>query len=522
MAAAAVLPAWITCSAAPSVAQLVNEFDPVNYSNILAHALYTRQGMNRFAVTGAQHDFCREAIYNEFIRAGLTPRYDWFYFQDESNVKRLACNVVAVKPGVQNPEGEVYVAGGHYDSKSNPGADDNATGVAAILEMARIFSKYQFAKTMVFVAFDCEEIYDLQGSHRLGSLQFVEQNWTDNIAGMISVDMIGWRSSTTPDTAWIYSWAAGFPVTNALAAALKTYGGLSVVGRTSSPDLSDHVAFHNTGVPACLLIESSFSGGNPFYHKIGDFVEQPNYINWDYVGNMARGTIGYFAEVLQPVDVGPTALSLRPQGAGLRLSFTGLPGCGYAVESATNLAAPVWGSISTNTAAADGSVTLVDDSPVSGGQQFFRVRFGSGVPLARTNWQQVIDNTTATVVGTWSVGTSSAIVERYHWNYRFASPGTGQNYVEFRPTIRTSGYYQIYEWHSTGSNRTTEAPLEINSSAGTETIRVNQRLDGARWNLVGTFYFNAGTGNYVRITDGFSAASGSVVMADAIKFVQVQ
>ena len=101
--------------------------------------------------------------------------------------------------------------GSHYDSRENPGADDNATGVGCQLEMARIFAKQYFAKTIVFAIFDSEERWEaVTGKHRLGSLRYVDQHRTDNIKGMISVDMIGWQAPT-PNTITAPASAAGQP-----------------------------------------------------------------------------------------------------------------------------------------------------------------------------------------------------------------------------------------------------------------------------------------------------------------------
>ncbi len=130
----------------------------------------------------------------------------------------------------------------------------------------------------------------------------------------------------------------------------------------------------------------------------------------------------------------------------------------------------------------------------------------------------IIDNPAATIVGSWSTGTTA--VDRYGSDYRFKAQGTGSAYLQYKPTIVTAGNYQIYEWHSIGSNRTTGAPHVISYNGGSVTINVNQQLNGGRWNLLGTFNLVNGAINYVRITDGFTDA-GQVAIADAIKFVYV-
>jgi hypothetical protein len=108
-------------------------------------------------------------------------------------------NIVATLSGVQ-PESKdrIYVVSGHYDScvcsqgmldatSDAPGASDDASGTAAVMEMARVMSKYQFDATIVFMAVAGEE----QGL--LGSTHWVEEAQSRNlkIAGMFTNDIIG-------------------------------------------------------------------------------------------------------------------------------------------------------------------------------------------------------------------------------------------------------------------------------------------------------------------------------------------
>lgn len=98
-------------------------------------------------------------------------------------------NVVATLPGTRTPD-EVVVIGAHFDTVfGSPGADDNASGVAGMLEIARVFAAHPQPATLVFVAFDVEE-YGYDGSRifaddlrRLGR----------TVRAMVSLEMIGYR-----------------------------------------------------------------------------------------------------------------------------------------------------------------------------------------------------------------------------------------------------------------------------------------------------------------------------------------
>ena len=107
----------------------------------------------------------------------------------------ILTNVVATLKGVGNPE-RIYVVSGHYDSMCSsptdavcdaPGANDDASGTAAVVEMARVMSKYKFDATIIFMTVAGEE----QGL--LGAAYFAEQakknNW--NIEAMFTNDIIG-------------------------------------------------------------------------------------------------------------------------------------------------------------------------------------------------------------------------------------------------------------------------------------------------------------------------------------------
>ncbi len=139
-------------------------------------------------------------------------------------------------------------------------------------------------------------------------------------------------------------------------------------------------------------------------------------------------------------------------------------------------------------------------------------------PPPPTNVEVVVDNPSATMVGSWSLGTTSS--GKYGPDYRYKTKGNGAAYLQFTPNIPKAGNYEVSEWHPQGSNRTTNAPHVITCSGGQPTVYVDQQTKGGRWNLLGTHPFAAGTAGSVRITDGFPDA-GQVALADAIKFAEV-
>jgi len=147
----------------------------------------------------------RQWIYDTFQRYRkasdnrLKVKYDQYVEQDNPRIDEPTeiVNVMAVLPGTQlESKDRTYVVSGHYDSRVSdimddtsyaPGANDDASGTAAVMELARVMSKYEFDATIVFVAFAGEE----QGL--LGAKHYAEmaKRRNINISAMITNDIIG-------------------------------------------------------------------------------------------------------------------------------------------------------------------------------------------------------------------------------------------------------------------------------------------------------------------------------------------
>jgi len=362
-----------TLAAPPTVQELVNRFSLTNYQAFLSNRLYTHQGMNRACDYGYEYLLCQISISNEFNHLGFAPVMDRFLFQSPYGPAVLhCCNVLAVKPGLLYPD-ETYLVSGHYDSVDNPGADDDASGVACVLEMARIFSKCYFARTMVFVAFDFEEM-----ERNPGSLHYVNQHLTNNIKGMVSLDMIAHQSSgSLSNTAWVEGRSLMQAIRNDMKTAIETYGdGLIAYLPEAAGNSSDHAPFMDAGFQACCLAEAEWHD-NPNIHKSTDNLEQPDNIDWPYAGKMCKSAIGYFATQLVPLDVTPAALSVtRGDHGSVAVHFSGIPGCKYAIETIPNLANDTWTVMETNTAAlSDGTFDVIDSQAGDRESCFYRARF---------------------------------------------------------------------------------------------------------------------------------------------------
>ena len=182
--------------------------------------------------------------------------------------------VVGELPGLKDPS-KIVIIGGHYDSINfagagapAPGADDDASGVAAVLEIARILSQEKFDHTIRFCAWSGEE-FGLLGSEAYASHL---DNIDADIVGMVQLDMIAYRASgdtrsvdfVTNDTN---------PALNAFAeSCFQTYvPSLPTKSGFLSGGTSDHRSFHNHGFPATFPFED-LGQYSPFIHTGNDTV----------------------------------------------------------------------------------------------------------------------------------------------------------------------------------------------------------------------------------------------------------
>jgi Zn-dependent M28 family amino/carboxypeptidase len=157
------------------------------------------------------------------------------------------------------------IIGGHLDTVAGaPGANDNASGVAVILELARDLAGTRLATGLRLVVFGAEERQP-DGEHHLGSQHLAASfgpGRLRRIRAMISVDMIG------KDAPVIVGWTAGAAQRTAdlllqAATGLGIPAGFRILG-----DVSDHVPFSRAGVPSAVL----WTGPEPNYHTPTDVV----------------------------------------------------------------------------------------------------------------------------------------------------------------------------------------------------------------------------------------------------------
>lgn len=244
------------------------------------------------------------ASYNRYYQsADIENARDWL--QDQFSQLGLATtletididgtagqNIVAEIRGQETPE-KIYIVGAHYDSISEdpnvsaPGAEDNASGTAGLLAIARAFIAHPPKSTIRFIAFSGEE------AGLYGSIQHVDKilRQKEDVRGVLIMDMIGFSKDDDLD-ALIETSSANQDLVHLLKAAGQKYSN----GRIETSFNywgSDHVPFIDNNFNAALLIENDYDEYDD-YHKRTDLVKNLNKDMALMILNMLAGTLGYW------------------------------------------------------------------------------------------------------------------------------------------------------------------------------------------------------------------------------------
>ncbi len=266
--------------------------------SILSHeigsrAYYEVPALNRAA----------EYITTEFTRYGY--KVSSQVFEVRGNEYR---NIFVEISGKTSPD-KIIVIGAHYDTVAGtPGADDNASGIAGLLELARLLSKSSFHRTVHFVAFSLEEPPFFR-TRNMGSYRYAKSlNEADkDVEGMICLEMIGYFTDLEesqhyplPFFRLFYPKKGNFIalVSNIQSKAFLQrvkrsfrkgtdlpVDSLSALSIIPGVDFSDHRSFWRFGYDALMVTDTSFYR-NPYYHGAGDLPETLDY------GRMEKVVIG--------------------------------------------------------------------------------------------------------------------------------------------------------------------------------------------------------------------------------------
>ena len=224
-------------------------------------------------------------------------------------------NIVGIALGARYPTTQNYVLiGAHLDDVPSygyaPGADDNASGVAAMLEAARVMRAYEFENTIRFAAFNAEE-QGLIGSNYLAAEASSEN---DTIIAALCYDMIGYVTAPLLDTMRL-RYTTAVPGCSLFACEFyqtvaDTYTQLKIrpVRYTGTTGSSDHASFWQYGYVSTGGIERVLCPG---YHTVGDTIGPTGFNNLEFATEVIKTAIAVLATLAVPIDSG-TVVSEAP------------------------------------------------------------------------------------------------------------------------------------------------------------------------------------------------------------------
>ncbi len=238
----------------------------------------------------------------QFAAAGYQVR-EQSYLADNKQVS----NIWVEKKGSLHPE-EIVVIGAHYDSPpGSPGADDNASGTAAVLELARLFRDRKPARTIRFVTFVNEEPPFFQ-TKLMGSRVFAAEaaGKGEKIVAMLALESIGYYSDAPGTQRYPFPLSVFYPDTGNFIGFVGNFNSRALLRRcirafrestrfpsegVLAPEFitgigwSDHWSFWREGYPALMVTDTALYR-NPRYHEQTDTPDSLDY------GRMARVVSG--------------------------------------------------------------------------------------------------------------------------------------------------------------------------------------------------------------------------------------
>lgn len=246
-------------------------------------------------------------VLQRFAAMGYSPRRQTFIYMGEQ-----VSNIIA---GEENPSG-YYLLGAHYDTVAGtPGADDNASGVAVLLEVARLARNLTLPRAWAFVGFTCEEPPAFFTPY-MGSRVYAKRarELRHRILGMLCLEMVGYYSQTPGSQSLpLVLKFMGYPTTGNFIGLVSDRRSRTLMGRLAGaikdgcrlpavtlavplgghilPEvrLSDHANFWDEGYPAIMLTDTAFMR-NHHYHGPGDVMER---LDLDAMTELTLGLVNF-------------------------------------------------------------------------------------------------------------------------------------------------------------------------------------------------------------------------------------
>lgn len=255
------------------IANIVDQIVPDKLSGLITH-MQEYNSRNSFS---GSNDLEAAANWVEERLRSFGATVTRHKFQDD-----MVAQVIATIPGVKDPS-KIIVAGAHYDSRGTernsptqraPGADDNGSGSAAVVELARLIfeNKIQLAHTLKLMLFTGEE-QGLVGSRAIASEMAANG---DNVIAMFNADMIGYSDPEAGIILGFMDRYADLDLTDIAIQTTNTYVPSLRIAYTQAC-CSDQQSFYENGFPSVAFFETPTQAViYPQYHKSDDLLKYLN------------------------------------------------------------------------------------------------------------------------------------------------------------------------------------------------------------------------------------------------------
>ncbi len=236
-------------------------------------------------------------------------------------------NLVVTKKGTQKSR-DVIELGAHYDTMANPGADDNASGVAGVLEVARALSKIKLKRTVRMIFYDLEELGMIGSEHHVKK---IKQQRNEKFAGAYVFEMIGFSDKTPnsqrspvriphvfdpPTTGDFIALMADRKshqlrinfenVSKKYVKSLKFYG-TSIAGKIPDAYRSDHASYWRAGFKAIMITDTA-NFRNKNYHQKTDTIQT---LDFEFMTRVVQAMTATLITYAQPAETTPSRINIQ-------------------------------------------------------------------------------------------------------------------------------------------------------------------------------------------------------------------
>jgi len=260
----------------------------------------------------------RQYVIQELETSGWEVERHHFRAQDSMLTTLSGQNLIARHPELSSPDKPRFCIGAHLDTRpESPGADDNTSAVAALLELGRLLPLFKEPSCqwgIELVAFDLEENGMLGGAEHA---RLHQQEQTD-LRGMVSLEMLGYCDPTPGSQTLPRELMGMYPDTGDFIAVVGNQNSTALIeafqaGMEKVMDLpvetlqvpengemlqasrlSDHSPFWDAGYPALMITDTSFLR-NPHYHLPTDTADT---LDFDFLTKVAQGSLEATKQIL--------------------------------------------------------------------------------------------------------------------------------------------------------------------------------------------------------------------------------